>query len=81
MKTTKPATFVTVLEAPSEVEAQLVRARLDLAGFHAVVRNEFSAVTLLGSQSSGLARLFVQVPAAEAGDAKEFLAAPGESAE
>jgi len=81
MKTAKPTTFVTVQEAPTEVEAQMIRGRLEVAGFHPVVRNEFSAMTLMGSRSSAMARLLIQVPAAEADEAKQFLASPDTTTE
>lgn len=81
MKAPRPTAFITVFEAPDDVEAQIIRGRLEVAGFHPVVGNEFSAMTLLGSQSSSMARLIVQVPASEAAAAKEFLQSPAGSAE
>jgi putative signal transducing protein len=69
--------FATVFTAFSPAEAQLVRARLEAAGFHPFVVGELSALTMEGySQAAGGVR--VQVPEAEAADAKEFLDAPAQ---
>ena len=70
--------FVTVHTTFSSAEAQLVRSRLEASNFHPTVANEAS-VTYAGYSESTLIR--VEVPQAEAADAKEFLAAgevPGE---
>ena len=64
--------FVTVHTTFSSAEAQLIRSRLEVAEFHPNVANEAS-VTLAGYSESTLIR--VEVPEAEAADAKEFLAA------
>jgi hypothetical protein len=67
--------FATVFTAFSPAEAQLVRARLEAAGFHPFVVGELSALTMEGySVAAGGVR--VQVPEAEAADVKEFLDAP-----
>ncbi|MFM2082014.1 MAG: putative prokaryotic signal transducing protein [Verrucomicrobiota bacterium] len=55
-------------------EAQLVASRLEAAGFHPEVENEFAASTLGGFSPSTVIR--VQVPDREISDAREFLAAP-----
>jgi hypothetical protein len=69
--------FATVFSAFSPAEAQLVRARLEAAGFHPFVVGELSSLTMEGySQAAGGVR--VQVPEAEANDAKEFLDAPAQ---
>jgi hypothetical protein len=81
MSDPKQTAFVAVFEAPDDVEAQMIRARLEVAGFHPVIRNEFSAMTLLGGQSSSMARLIVEVPAREAADAKSLLESPPDTAE
>ena len=62
--------LVTVSSAFYSVDAQLVRSRLEAAGFHAVVIHELMPVRMRGSAGGVL----VQVPDAEAADAKEFLA-------
>ncbi len=69
--------FATVFTAFSPAEAQLVRSRLDAAGFHPFVVGELSALSMEGySVSTGGVR--VQVPEAEGADAKEFLDAPAQ---
>ncbi len=69
--------FATVFTAFSPAEAQLVRSRLEAAGFHPFVVGELSALTMEGySQAAGGVR--VQVPQAEADDVKEFLEAPAQ---
>ena len=56
--------------------AELVRSRLDAAGFHPFVANEMAASWLGGTSTATLLR--IEVPEAEAADAMEFLAAPAE---
>jgi hypothetical protein len=56
--------------------AELVRSRLDAAGFHPFVANEMAAGWLGGTSTATLLR--IEVPEAEAADAMEFLAAPAE---
>jgi hypothetical protein len=64
--------FATIFTAFSPAEAQLVRSRLEAAGFNPFVVGELSALTMEGySLAAGGIR--VQVPEAEADDAKEFL--------
>ncbi|HOX58565.1 MAG TPA: hypothetical protein P5205_16195 [Candidatus Paceibacterota bacterium] len=75
--------LVTVASAFNPAEAQLTRARLEAAGFHAVVSHELSALSLDG-YALAAGGILVQVPAAEAKDAQEFLASdtpPDESAQ
>jgi hypothetical protein len=67
--------LVTVFRAFNPADAQLVRARLDAAQFHAVVTHELSALSLDG-YALAAGGILVQVPGNEADDAKEFLAAP-----
>lgn len=70
--------LVTVSKAFSPAEAQLTRARLETAGFHAVVIGELAAISMEGySVATGGIR--VQVPESEAAEAREFLAS-GDSA-
>jgi hypothetical protein len=72
--------LVTISTAFNPADAQLTRSRLDAAGFHAVVTNELSALSLDGyALAAGGIR--VQVPESEAADAKEFLESPAAPAE
>ena len=70
--------FITVHTTFSSAEAQLIRSRLEVANFHPNVANEAS-VALVGFSESTLIR--VEVPKAEAAEAKEFLAAGDAPAE
>ena len=64
--------IVTVFKAFSPAEAQLIRSRLEAADFHPFVADELSALSIDGySLATGGIR--VQVPEAEAADAREFL--------
>lgn len=65
--------FVTVHSDFVAMEAQLVRARLEAAGFHPFIANENPAGNLGGYSKSNL--VHVEVPAAEAAEAAAFLAA------
>jgi hypothetical protein len=68
---------VTIFSAFSPAEAQLVRSRLEAAGFHPFVADELSALSIDGySMATGGIR--VQVPETEAADAREFLNPPTE---
>jgi hypothetical protein len=72
--------FATIFTAFSPADAQIVRSRLEAAGFHPFVRGELSALSMDGySLATGGIR--VQVPEAEAAEAKEFLDAPPTPAE
>ena len=66
--------LVTVCTAFNPAEAPLVRSRLEAAQFHAVVTHELSALSLDG-YALAAGGILVQVPEAEATDAREFLAA------
>lgn len=66
--------LVTVARAFSPMEAQLIRSRLDAAQFHAVVMHELSALSMEG-YSMAAGGILVQVPQAEAAEAKAFLEA------
>ena len=69
--------FATVFTALSPADAQLVRSRLEAAGFHPFVKGELSALSMDGySLATGGIR--VQVPDNEAADAREFLKPPVE---
>ena len=67
--------LITVFTAFNSAEAHLARSRLDAAGFHPIVKNELSALTMEG-YALAAGGILVQVPAAEADDAREFLHAP-----
>jgi hypothetical protein len=67
--------FVTVLTAFNPADAQLARSRLEAAGFHPFVANEGSALSIEG-YALAVGGIRVQVPEAEAADAKEFLETP-----
>ena len=69
--------FLTVFTAFNPADAQLVRSRLEAAGFHPFVANELSALSIDG-YALAAGGILVQVPEAEAADAKEFLNAPAE---
>ncbi len=69
--------FRTIFTAFNPAEAQLVRSRLDAAGFHPFVKNELSALSIDG-YALAAGGIHVQVPEAEAADAKEFLNPPAE---
>jgi len=64
--------LVTVFKAFSPAEAELTRARLETAGFHAVVIGDLAAISMEGySVATGGIR--VQVLEDEAAEAREFL--------
>lgn len=72
--------LVTVFKAFSPAEAQLTRARLETAGFHAVVIGELAAISMEGySQATGGIR--VQVPDTEVTEARAFLDSASASAD
>ena len=66
--------LVTVFNAFNPADAQLARCRLEAAQFHAVVTHELSALSMDG-YALAAGGILVQVPAEEAADAREFLAA------
>ena len=65
--------LITVQTAFNPADAQLARSRLEAAGFHPVVTNELSALSLDG-YSMAAGGILVQVPESEAAEAKVFLA-------
>ena len=69
--------LVTIFRAFNPAEAQLVRARLEAAEFHPFVADELSALSTDG-YSMAIGGIRVQVPEAEAAEAKEFLDSPNE---
>jgi hypothetical protein len=68
--------FVTIFTAFNLAETQLIRSRLEAAGFHPFIANENVSSWLGGYSTATMIR--VQVPEDEAADAKEFLNAPVE---
>jgi hypothetical protein len=67
--------LVTVFRTFHPGEAQLVRSRLDAAGFTAQVTHELAALSMEGySMSTGGVR--VQVPADQADEARALISAP-----
>jgi hypothetical protein len=70
----------TIFHAFNPAEAQLVRSRLEAAGFHPFVADELSALSIDGyALATGGIR--VQVPESEAAEAQEFLKSSTPSAE
>ncbi len=67
--------LTTISTAFNPADAQLVRSRLEAAGFHAVVKNELAALSMDG-YGLAVGGILVQVPETEADEAREFLAAP-----
>jgi hypothetical protein len=67
--------LVTILTVLNSMDAQLARSRLEAAGFHPFVTSETAALNIEGYVLAA-GGIRVQVPAAEAADATEFLNAP-----
>jgi hypothetical protein len=65
--------MTTVYKAFNPADAQLVRSRLEAAGFHALVADELSALSVDG-YSMAIGGIRVQVPETEAKEAAQFLA-------
>lgn len=65
-------TLVTVYKAFNSADAQLIRSRLDAAGFHAVVQHELAALSLEG-YSQAVGGILVQVPDAEVDAARALI--------
>jgi hypothetical protein len=57
-------------------DAELMRSRLEAAGFHPFIANEMAAGWLGGTSTAAMMR--VEIPESELAEAKEFLAAPAE---
>ena len=66
--------FVTVFRSLNPIEAQLIRSRLEAAELHPTVTHELSALSLDG-YALAAGGVLVQVPAEEAGDARDLIAA------
>ncbi len=69
----KPVTIATHFNL---AEAELIRARLEAAGFHPFIANESTAGWFGGTSTA--ARIRVEVPEDEADDARELLESSGE---
>jgi len=67
--------LITVYQAFNPADAQLVRSRLEAAGFQPIVANELSALSLDG-YAMAAGGILVQVPQSEAEEVCGFLAAP-----
>lgn len=67
--------LTTVLRTFNPAEAQLVRSRLEAAGFHPRVMDELAALSIDG-YAMAAGGLRVQVPDAESAEARELLALP-----
>ena len=67
---------IVVYKTFNQAEAQLVRSRLEAAGFHPFVANE-NAAQYLGGMSNATT-LRIEVPESEAAEVQTFLAAPTE---
>jgi hypothetical protein len=66
--------FVTISKEFNDAEAQMRRARLEAAGFHAVIMNEATALWMGTAIATG--GILLQVPEVKAADAMEFLNTP-----
>ena len=66
--------FVTISKEFNDAEAQMKRARLEAAGFHAVIMNEAAALWMGTAIATG--GILLQVLEVEADDAREFLNTP-----
>jgi len=62
----------TIYKALNPADAQLVASRLEAAGFHPFVADEAAALGMEG-YALAVGGIRVQVPEAEAADAREFL--------
>ncbi len=72
--------LVTVFTAFNPADAHVIWSCLDAANFHPVVTHELSALSLDG-YALAAGGILVQVPEAEAAEAKEFLNSPPPVAE
>jgi hypothetical protein len=66
--------LVTVHRTFSQADAQLVRSRLEAAGFQAEVTHELASLFMEGYTAS-TGGILVQVPESQAADARELMAA------
>jgi hypothetical protein len=71
--------LVTISKELNDMDAQMKRSRLEAAGFHPALANEDAALWLGTAITIG--GILLQVPEAEADDAREFLETPTAPAE
>ena len=71
--------LVTISKELNDMDAQMKRSRLEAAGFHPMLANEDTALWLGTAITIG--GILLQVPEAEADDAREFLETPTVPAE
>ena len=64
--------LVTVYRAFNSADAHLIRSRLEAADLHATIAHELSALSMDG-YSLAAGGILVQVPEAEAADARELI--------
>jgi hypothetical protein len=64
--------LITIYQAFNPADAQLVRSRLEAAGFHPIVTNELSALSLDG-YAMAAGGILVQVPEQESSEVRRFL--------
>lgn len=69
--------LATVTNVLNPAEAGLICSRLEAAGFHPFMPDQFSAVNTDG-YTLAIGGIRIQVPENEVADATEFLAAPAE---
>ena len=67
--------LITVTNLFSSAEANLTASRLEAAGFHPHLKGDLAALSMDG-YSLATGGIEVQVPAAEAAEAREFLNSP-----
>jgi hypothetical protein len=70
--------FITIFTTASITDADLVRSRLEAAGFHPAIQHDIIAGVTFGGPMNAAFPVIVQVPESEAADAREFLSAPVE---
>ena len=64
--------LVTVYRAFNSADAQLLRSRLDAAGFHPVVQHELASLSIEG-YSMAAGGILVQVPETEVDEARALI--------
>jgi hypothetical protein len=73
--------FTVIFKSFSSAEAQIVRSRLEAAGFDATVINEIASLSMEG-YSMAAGGIGVQVPASQAEDARRLIqSSPDSSSE
>jgi hypothetical protein len=75
--------LITVYQAFNPGDAQVIRSRLEASGFHAIVANELSSLSMEG-YAMAAGGILVQVPETEVADARalieDFQAHPDDTA-